>query len=413
MPKITSVETVHADEFGNLVWVLIHTDSGLVGLGETFRNPLATIAYIHETCAPYLLGKDPLQVEHHMHMLTNRVGNHFNGFPTRSIELRGNSAIDMALWDLAGKIIGVPVHQLLGGLSREKIRIYNTCASPGYNASARTGFNTELQDLPGKSAAPEKRGAYDDLQAQVYAPDELAMSLLDEGITAMKIWPFDRAALANNGHHISSEELKHGVSVVEKIRKAVGNRIDIMMEYHGLWHLPTALRIADALSDLDIYWHEDPISMQNFSDLAEYKRISKGRVCGSECLGTRQWYRETLKNQSIDIVHFDMCWIGGMTEGKRIASLAQSYDRPIAPHDCTGPVLLVSNIHLLMNASNALIAETVRSHYRGFYKSIVTTLPRIEEGFAHAMTGVGWGTELSDEFLSRPDVTRRASRIAN
>jgi L-alanine-DL-glutamate epimerase-like enolase superfamily enzyme len=142
--KITALETVQVQEFSNLVWLELTTDQGLTGLGETFRNPQATIAYLHETCAPYLLGKDPLQIERHHQALMWEVGNHFSGFPTRSIEVRGNSAVDLALWDLLGQAAGLPLHQLLGGLSRDKIRIYNTCASATYNRVAPGDDNTLL-----------------------------------------------------------------------------------------------------------------------------------------------------------------------------------------------------------------------------------------------------------------------------
>ena len=409
--KITGVETIQLAEHGNLVWVRLHTDEGIVGLGETFRNPLATIAYIHETCVPYLIGKDPTQRELHGHALMNRVGNHFNGFPTRSVELRGNSAVDMALWDIAGKIAGAPVHQLLGGLFRDRIRIYNTCASPGYNSQARTGYNTELvrRDVASAPSVHE----LDDLNAQVHRPAELAESLLSEGTTAMKIWPFDVMALESEGQYIAPDDLKGGVATIEAIRKAVGDRMDIMLEFHGLWKLPCALQIADAVADLGIYWYEDPISMQNFDDLAAYKQSVQGRVCGSESLGTTQWYRECFLRGAIDVAHFDMCWIGGLSEGRRIATLAQTFDRPIAPHDCTGPVVLVANVHLMMSAPNALIAETVRAHHRGFYREILTQLPRIENGHIHAMNGPGWGTELNPDILKRKDAQIRQAGQCN
>src|SRR5918994_1140065 len=142
--KITAIDTIQIAEFSNLVWLELHTDEGLVGLGETFRNPGATVAYIHETCAPYLLGKDPLQIERHARALAAEVGNHFMGFPSRSVELRGNSAVDFALWDLFGKAAGLPLWQLLGGLTRERIRVYNTCASAGYNRMVRSDTNSLL-----------------------------------------------------------------------------------------------------------------------------------------------------------------------------------------------------------------------------------------------------------------------------
>jgi galactonate dehydratase len=388
--KITALETVQVEEFGNVVWVRLFTDAGPVGLGETFRNPQATIAYLHETCAPYLLGKDPLQIERHHFALMNRVGSHFNGFPTRSVELRGNSAVDIALWDLLGQALGCPIHQLLGGLARDRIAIYNTCAGYAYNNVARAGTNTQsARDLARDAARP-----YEDLEAQLNRPGELAQSLLDEGITAMKVWPFDAAALASDGQHIGAPELKEAVGIIEAIRRAVGDRIEILLEFHGLWQLAPAQRIADALADLDIYWYEDPISLQNFDDLAAYKRGVKGRVAGSEALGTPAWYRETFARRAIDVANFDL-----------------AFDRPIAPHDCTGPVVLAANVHLMMASANALLAETVRAHYHGFYRDAVTVLPRIERGFVYPLAGPGLGTALAPGLAERADARVRRSAL--
>ena len=406
--RIIAIETLQQARYSNLVWVRIETDEGLVGLGETIRNPEAVTAYIHETCAPYLLGKDPRQVTHHAHQLLHKVGNHFNGFPTRSVEIRGNAAVDIALWDLLGKATGQPVHQLLGGLCRDRVRVYNTCAGPEYNAPARSGYNTELVKF---DAAEEKAGRYEDLEAQIHRPAELAQDLLEQGITAMKIWPFNSFALPSDGREIALADLRTAAAPVEAIRKAVGDRMDIMMEYHSLWQLPVALKIADALKDLDIYWHEDPVAMSNFGDLAEYKRRTNVRVAGSENLGTKTWYREVFERRAIDVAHFDLCWIGGITEGRKVAALAEAYDRPIAPHDCIGPVGFAANLHLLMSAPNALIMESVRAFYRGYYNDVVTTVPRIEDGFIYPLTGAGLGTELLPDFAKRPDVTVRRSAV--
>jgi galactonate dehydratase len=403
--KIIGVETVQVGEYGNLVWVQLYTDEGLVGLGETIRNPEATVAYIHETCAPHLIGKSALCREARMRELATKVGNHFNGFPTRSVEVRGNSAIDIALWDLDGKQLGVPLYRLLGGRTRECVRIYNTCAGGSYNNKRRQNYNTDLvsRDTP----PPAAIGPYEDLLLQVYEPARLARELLDEGITAMKIWPFDVFALRNDGADISADELRKALWPIEQIRAAVGDRIDILIEYHGLWRLPAALKIADALREHDIYWHEEPIWMQNFDDLARYRERVRGRVAGSENLGTVPWYREVFVRGAVDVAHFDMGWIGGVSEGQRIAHLAAAFDRCIAPHDCTGPVTLIANVHMLVAVPNGLIAETVRSHTRGFYRKIVNDMPVIESGFIYPLERPGLGTELSPELLARSDTRGR------
>jgi L-alanine-DL-glutamate epimerase-like enolase superfamily enzyme len=406
--RITALETVQIAEASNLVWVELQTDAGITGLGETFRNPAATVAYLHETCAPYLLGQDPLRIERHARALIAEVGSHFAGYPSRSIELRGNSAVDLALWDLFGKAAGLPLHQLLGGLSRDRIPIYNTCASADYNRTARSERDTLLL-RPGAAAPSDD--PQDDLAAQHERPGELAQSLLADGIGAMKIWPFDGYALASAGQHIAAADLRRGVRAVEAIRSAVGERIEIMLEYHGLWQLPAALQIAAALADYDVYWHEDPIAMHRLDDLARYKERVPGRVAGSENLGTTAWYRDAFGRGAIDVAHFDMAWIGGLTEGRKVAALAGAFDRPIAPHDCTGPVTLAANLHLALAAPNALILETVRSYTRGFYRDLVTVLPQIENGYAYPLTGPGLGTELNPDLRRRPDATVRRSAV--
>jgi L-alanine-DL-glutamate epimerase-like enolase superfamily enzyme len=234
---------------------------------------------------------------------------------------------------------------------------------------------------------------------------------VDEGVGAMKIWPFDAAALATGGRHIGRDELRRAIRPVEAIREALGDAMDIMIEYHGLWQLPAALQIADALSRFEVYWHEDPIAMHHLDDLARYKDRVRTRVCGSENLGTRAWYREAFGRGAIDVAHFDIGWIGGIGEARKIAALAETFDRPIAPHDCTGPVQLVANTHLVMSTPNALILETVRAHYRGYYATLVTALPRIEEGFARPMSGPGLGTALQPDLRARPDATVRRSAL--
>ena len=402
--RIIAVETVQVETFNNLVWLRIETDQGLVGLGETFRNTQAVVAYIHETVAPYLIGQDPFAIERHAYQLGQHVGNHFFGYPSRSVELRGNSAADLALWDIKAQALGVALFELLGGRCHSRIRLYNTCASASYNARARSDVNS-LLIRPGEALGSDD--PLDDLHAQHADPGALAQSLLAEGITAMKVWPFDAYASASNGHHIAPRDLSDGVRQLERIRHAVGDKMDIMLELHSMWHLPAALQIAHAVAPLDLYWLEDPIDMANFDDLARYKADVTTRVAGSENLGSTRWCLEALKRGAIDVVTSDLAWLGGMSEGVKIAALAHAFDRPIAPHDCAGPVGWCANLHLLVASTNALMLESVRAFSRGFYRDIVTELPRVENGYAYPMTQPGLGTALNPTLLARDDVTIR------
>jgi L-alanine-DL-glutamate epimerase-like enolase superfamily enzyme len=398
--KVTAIETIQLTEFANLLWVHVYTDDGPIGLGETFFGADAVAAYIHESAAPYLLGKDPLRIDEHSHALRAT----YVGFSGTGAEMRGLSAIDIALWDLFGQVTGQPIHQLLGGLSRNRIRTYNTCAGYGY---VRSRLNQITGQWLPKGAVAE--GPFEDFEAFLTSADELALSLLEQGITGMKIWPFDAYAEASNGCYISGPDLDHALEPFRKIRKAVGNRMDIMVELHTLWNLPTAKRIMAALEQFDPFWFEDPIRMNNADALAELARSTRVPITASETLATRQAYREFISRGAIGIVMPDLSWVGGISEARKVASFAEAHHLPIAPHDCTGPVVYTASVHLALNAPNALVQESVRAFYTGWYKEIVTELPRVAEGHVHPMSGPGLGTRLLPDIARRPDARVRRS----
>ena len=173
------------------------------------------------------------------------------------------------------------------------------------------------------------------------------------------------------------------------------------------------MRIADALEEYKIYWSEDPIKMVNFDALADYRRRVRIPVCASETLATRYAFRDLLAKQAVDYVMLDLGWCGGLSEARKIAALAETWQRPIAPHDCVGPVVLIASLHLALNAPNAVFQEVVRAYYTGYYKDLVTQLPRIENGEAYAMAGPGLGTALLPDLKHRPGVTVQRSERRN
>ena len=214
--KITRVETirlsrgirVHAGAIGWL-WVRIHTDAGLAGLGETYPHPASEQAVIIDRLAPKLIGQDPLAIEKIWADLFLEVS--YSGWA--GAEMRALSAVDLALWDLAGQAAGLSICQMLGGPCRARIPVYNTC--------------------------------YDHLDF-LTQPVELAGSLLDSGIRAMKIWPFDPIAKETGGQRISAEQIRRGLAGLEAIRARYGDSIDVAMEFHGYWNLPCAIEIGRA-----------------------------------------------------------------------------------------------------------------------------------------------------------------------
>ena len=399
--RITAIETIHVGAYPNITFVEVHTDAGVVGLGETFRGPQAVAAHVHESIAPYLLSRDPCLVEAHSHHMLNG----YLGFASSGAETRAASAVDIALWDIWGKSTNQSLAQLLGGAVRDRIRVYNTCAGYTYNAKGgRRVIDAAAKDEPAE-------GPYEDQIAFMKRPAELAHSLLDMGISAMKIWPFDPLAEATRGTSIARADLAKGVAPFRAIRDAVDDRMDLMCEFHSIWSLPAALEIAAALRDVGIYWSEDPIKMVNAQALADYRRQAGIRVCASETLATRYGFRELLEKDAVDYVMIDLSWCGGLTESKKIAAQAETFQRPIAPHDCTGPVVLIASLALALNAPNAIFQEVVRAYYTGWYKDLVTELPRIENGFAHLMIKPGLGTELLPDLKKRPDVTIRRTAL--
>ncbi len=396
--RITAIETLRAAEFGNVLWVRVHTDAGLVGLGETFYGAGAVEAHLHDTLAARLLGRDPLRIEAiHRDMLNLPMAQASTG-----VEYRAASAVDIALWDLFGKHCGQPVHQMLGGLCRDRQRVYNTCAGYGY---VRSGNIKPVGTWNFDASA----GPYEDLNGFMTRADTVAESLLEQGITAMKIWPFDPAAIENDGLHITKDQLKAAIEPFEKIRRAVGDRMEIMVELHCLWNLPMAKKIARWLEPYEPTWYEDPIRMTSPQALAELARSTHVPICGSETLGSRYPYKDMLDRDAIGIVMADLCWTGGLTEGRKIAAMAETYHRPFAPHDCVGPVGFIAGIHASFSQPNTLIQESVRAFYTGWYKELVTEMPVIRDGFVLPMQGPGLGTELLPAVFERSDLTVRRS----
>ncbi len=401
--KIVRVETLETPTYPNLIWLQLHTDEGLVGLGETFYGPAAVAAYVHETVAPYLLGQDPRAVERHHSALGSRMTHRSMG-----AEARGLSAVDIALWDLFGQSVGLPIYGCLGGPVRERIRIYNTCAGYGYNVYKRARAGSAFAASWGVG---EHEGPYEDLIAWLEQgrAAEVARSLLEMGITAMKIWPFDRFADETGGQHITPAQIERGLEPFRQIRQAVGLEMEIAVELHSRWNLQSAVRIAEALEEIRPMWYEDPIRMDNAGALAEFARRTRVPTTASETLTGRSAFREMLEQDAIGIVMLDPGWVGGISEARRIAALAEAYHRPVAPHDCTGPVVYTVGTHLCLATPNAMIQEGVRAYYHGWYEDVLTELPNIERGYVAAPPGPGLGTRLQPNFAARPDVTVRAT----
>lgn len=372
--KITAVETirlkrgltVHAGPIGWL-WVRVHTDEGLIGLGETYPHPATEQAVVLERLAPKLIGRDPLAIEKLWADMFLEVS--YSGWA--GAEMRAISAIDLALWDISGQACGRPIYQMLGGPCRDRIRIYNTC--------------------------------YDHLDF-LTQPVELARSLLDMGVRAMKIWPFDPIAKETGGNYITAAQMRQGLSGLEAIRREFGDSIDVAMEFHGYWSLPCAMEIAHALEPLAPMWLEEMLPQDNMAAYRELANSTRLPLCLSERLMTHWQYRELLELRAARIVMPDLAWCGGFTTARKIAAMAEAHYLPVAPHNCGGPVLHWASAHLAAAIPNLRILETVRRHYLDEYEGLMDASLTPVDGWLPLPSGPGLGVRLSEERIHRDDV---------
>ncbi len=386
--KISRIETIWLDEQPNTTWVRIHTDDGLIGLGETYYVPRAISAVVHDVFANLLLGRSPFDIEHLWQSMFSTV----NFFGFAGSETRAISSVDVALWDIVGQYTGQPIYNMLGGRCRDRIRVYNTCAGHG-----------KLDDYQ----------TWRDGHA-----GQLAADLLKDGVKAMKIWPFDQfgesleapvgqragaEAVGPVTHYLSKEDLKKGVSYVQDIRNTVGDKMEIAIEGHARWNLPEATKIARALEPYDLMWLEEIIPADNVESYARLKADTTIPLCVSERLFTRFGFRQVVEANAADIIMPDMAWTGGITETRKICSLADTYYLPVTSHDCIGPVAVWSAAHLMLHVPNALIVETVRAFYNGWYNEIMTDPLPIEDGMISLSDKPGLGTAMREEVLNRSD----------
>lgn len=407
--KIVRLETLRPRARPSLIWVRVHTEDGLIGLGESWFGSDAIEADLHGRIAPLIVGEDASRIE-----ALNRRMRPYVGFQGTSAETRALSAVDVALWDLAGQRAGMPLYQLLGGACRDEVRLYNTCAGPDYvsrSADVRPGnFGIGSSGIGGVDAGAE-RPRYEDLEAFLERPAELAGELLEMGISAMKIWPFDFAAGAGDGVDISTEDLARGLWPFEEIRRVHGNRMRLKVELHGLWSLSTARRICQVLAPLSPDWVEDPIWMDRVGELAELTDTGVP-IAGGETLGGLGQLRDLIAVGRVHAPIVDVTWGGGVTFARKAAALAEAHGRPIAFHDCSGPVTLAVSTQLAMALPNVAEQEFTRAFYYGWYGDCVEGLPPIRDGYIRAAEGSGLGIKLAAAILEAEEqvVTVRVSQ---
>jgi galactonate dehydratase len=402
-PRITAIETVIPDDvMPGLLLLRLQTDAGpvsglpVIGHGETYYMPHAVAACIHDWMARRLLGADALAIESHWRFLYERCAS-FGGL---GAELRALSAIDLALWDVAGQLREQPIWRLWGGPVRDRVTVYNSCGGPTYGR--RPAGSPDAQGWPGHGDIGQP-GALEDNWRSVHAAADLAEELVGLGYRGMKVWPLDRLFQQYGGHYLPEDELRAALEPLRQIRARVGDRLELMIDGHGFFSLAMAVRIAEQLSEIRVLWAEDLMRPDALPALAELRRRTNVPLAISEMIGVREGYRQALELGAADYVMADPTWVGGLSETRRIAELAQIYNVPCLMHDCTGPLTLLSGVHVAAAVPNVMWQETVRAHLQTLYPLLLEPpIPGIENGSMALPTAPGLGVRLLPD-LFRPD----------
>jgi L-alanine-DL-glutamate epimerase-like enolase superfamily enzyme len=378
--KITKIEFIRfrsdlqiKDVRPNWFWVRLHTDAGITGIGESYPGTEAHSGALKDL-APYLIGKDPTRIERLWQDLFYRISYQ----PWGGAEFRVLTAINIALWDILGKTAGLPVYKLLGGKAQEKLLVYNTM----------NGWTIE------------------GMREHDY-PEKIAEYLLQRGIRAIKLYPYDRgpvnAFAKHGGTFITQAELKQSLEPIQRIRKAVGDQMEIALDLSSKWNLPCTMQIARSLEPYGILYLEDPMLPDNLQAYASLARETSIPVCISERLATRYRYREMFEARAVDVLMYDLTWCGGISEAKKISDMADAYKIPTSPHTGGGPLLWFSSIHTATALTNFYIMESVYHLYHDLFPHFIQNVPQPVDGFVTAPEGPGLGVELREEAFRNGD----------
>jgi galactonate dehydratase len=376
--RITAIESLQWAEYPRLMVVRVHTDAGIIGLGETVDKIPGAKGALHGTIAPLVLGQEALDIEGLWRFVMDNLMYHgYAGAETRAL-----SAVEVALWDIMGKHYNAPLYHLLGGKTRSTIPTYNTCI----------GFDP-IQDY---NAWHEDAG-------------ELAQSLMDDGIHAMKIWPFDQFSEESFGQYITLEQVEEGLKPVQQIRDAVGSSMEIGIECHFRWNRASIERIARALEPYQILFMEDVLPAIYPDEIKAFSQNTTIPVIGSELLLTRWQLREWLEKHVSQIVMTDPVWNGGIAETRKIANLAETFGVPIVLHNVAGPICHAAAMHLGAHIPNLYFVESVRAFYKTYFPIMSDFAPKVVDGHLAIPDGPGLGVSLRSEMLERPDLIQQIS----
>lgn len=386
--KIIAIETTVVRVVGPCVWIKVMTDEGLIGLGECYPSaPASAVIHIIDNMKEHLVGQNPANINA-LHEKIRRF-NIFTGAQGGTV-LTALSGIEMALWDLLGKTLGVPVYQLFGGQFRDEIRLY---------ADGHAGtIDAEGHHIEDEPLAPNIRE--NNIRAEMLAGADEA---IERGFTALKFDIDDIHHPAKKDYWnwtLSPKEIDDIVGRVSDLRDHIGYEIDLAIDIHGRFDVPSAVQIVHELAPFRLMWLEEPVPPEIPNGLVEVRRKSRVPICAGENVYTRFGLHDLISRGAVDVVMPDIAKFGGLMDGIRVAGFAEMHGLPFSPHNVSSPIGTLAMAHVCAAISNFLILE-FHGMDLDYWENLVTygMGDIIQNGSIMLSDAPGLGIELNDEVV--------------
>jgi galactonate dehydratase len=368
--KITDIRTAQVRVHGPQTHIRIYTDQGIYGQGEATDAAVGTDALVRQF-RRFLVGQDPLNVDALWERL--RTSGIFAGAQGGQY-VTALSGIEIALWDLAGKALGLPVYQLFGGKFRDKVRIY--CDS--------------------------------DMETPIGSESDRKLPWIrDQGFTAMKIDlddATDPARFDKVNWTASNGEIDRMVSWVKHVRESIPKDMDLACDMHGRYDAGTGKRVAVELEPFRLLWLEEPVPAEDIDAMVDIRHSTKTPIACGENLYMRWGYRELLEKNGVDIIQPDFQKVGGLSEARRVANLAQTYYVPLAPHCVVSPIGMMASAHVCVSIPNFVVCEWHWINHPDLWKSWVKEGEIIQKGYVTPSDKPGLGVEMNEEVARKAQI---------
>jgi len=368
--KITQINTHIAMPINTLAWVFVEveTDEGISGLGECTEyvgNPHLVRGL--ESIKPLVIGADPRHIEE----IWQRLFHAYSNFNSRGYISHLISAIDIALWDIRGKMLGVPIYDLLGGPVRESVPLYTHVRDQWHSA--------DLEAMVAEAKRAKELG-YQAIKTDPFPQQKDQLSSTFKG--------------ANQVERLNPESIAKAVEWMEALREAVGPHYELLVDAHGRFDVASAIKASQALAHIDLVWFEEPIHVESDNALRQVRENTNVPLCVGERHFTRWDYWQLLNDRLVDYVMPDVAWCGGISEWRRIAAMAEVQYIRVSPHDALGPIAIAASFQLSMATPNLYREECLHTWFPHMEK-LITQLFDIRDGSIYPNGQPGLGIELN------------------